>query len=90
MINYLKGFFLRVFDRISGRDVLGKQSMKSIDFSGIFDKDCNDPMAWELLKDDFKSCLSIDEYNNDFLSIFEAYRKEMFLNYSQKDGHFRV
>ncbi|MBN2299246.1 MAG: hypothetical protein JXM72_11655 [Deltaproteobacteria bacterium] len=90
MINYLKQIFHSVVDQMLGRNVLDKQSMKSIDFSDIFDKDFDRVMVPEFLKDDFKSCLSMDEYNKDFLDIFQTYGKKMVLNYSQKDGHFRV
>ena len=90
MTNYLKQIFYKIMNQVLGKDVLDKQSMKSIDFSEIFEESFKDAIAPEFLKDDFKSCLSVDEYNKDFLNIFQTCRKDMFLNYSQKDGHFRV
>ncbi|HHO76121.1 MAG TPA: hypothetical protein ENN05_06795 [Deltaproteobacteria bacterium] len=90
MIHYIKQIIFTVMGQMFGRDILGKQSMKSIDFSDILENGFRSGIKPEYLKTDFKSCLSMDEYNKDFLNIFEVYRKGVFLDYSHKDGHFRV
>jgi hypothetical protein len=38
----------------------------------------------------FRSFGSLEEYNKEFVSFFKAHRREFLLDYSQRDGHFRV
>jgi hypothetical protein len=38
----------------------------------------------------FRDCGNLKEYNQEFMSIFKMHRTEFLLDYSQKDGHFRV
>jgi hypothetical protein len=39
---------------------------------------------------DYRDYRNQDEYNRDFLAIFKTCRRNILLDYSQKDGHFRV
>jgi hypothetical protein len=39
---------------------------------------------------EYRDCQSQDEYNRDFLTIFKVHRRDFLLDYSQRDGHFRV
>jgi hypothetical protein len=38
----------------------------------------------------FRSFGSLEEYNQEFVVFFKAHRREFLLDYSQRDGHFRV
>ena len=42
------------------------------------------------IETNFRDCENLREYNQDFLSIFKTHRTDFLLDYSQKDGHFRV
>ncbi|MGC9325492.1 MAG: hypothetical protein ACP5G0_12185 [Desulfomonilia bacterium] len=43
-----------------------------------------------ILEDEFRSFRSTDEYNRDFLCIYQSNKRSFLIDYSQKDGHFRV
>jgi hypothetical protein len=90
MINHIKIFFSRIIDRFFGRRMFENKSAKNIDLSNIFSSDFIMMQNPEAIRDDFKSFSTMDDYNKDFLSIFQTYRKDFVLDYSQKDGHFRV
>jgi hypothetical protein len=42
------------------------------------------------IETNFRNFESLKEYNQDFLAIFKTHRTDFVLDYSQKDGHFRV
>ena len=41
-------------------------------------------------KTDYRDYMNQEEYNREFLAIFKNCRRNILLDYSQKDGHFRV
>lgn len=52
--------------------------------------DGEDMLADFGIEDGFRDCRDLAEYNKDFLLIFKVYRKDFLIDYSHKDGHFRV
>ncbi|HOS97447.1 MAG TPA: hypothetical protein PLR71_03855 [Deltaproteobacteria bacterium] len=42
------------------------------------------------LRDAFRSFGTLEEYNRDFATYFKSHRGDFYLDYSQRDGHFRV
>ncbi|MCE5275539.1 MAG: hypothetical protein ABFD70_05605 [Syntrophaceae bacterium] len=52
--------------------------------------DVEDMLADFGIEDRFRDCRDLAEYNKDFLMIFKVYRRDFLIDYSQKDGHFRV
>lgn len=90
MINHIKNFFSRIIDQFLSQKIFEKKSAECVDLSDIFKSDYVFMQNPESISDDFKSFSSMDEYNKDFLSIFQTYRSDFVLDYSQKDGHFRV
>ena len=67
-----------------------KKSLRSIDLSDLVAKDFELFTDRNTMAGDFRSFSSTDDYNRDFLCIFQAFKKDFYLDYSQKDGHFRV
>lgn len=67
-----------------------KKSLRDIDLSDLLIEDDESPDGGLLIKDDFKSFSSQADYNRDFLSVFQLHKKDVFLDYKHKDGHFRV
>lgn len=66
-----------------------------IDFILDDEMDCQpcdeeDMLADFCIEDRFRDCRDLAEYNKDFLMIFKVYRRDFLIDYSQKDGHFRV
>lgn len=55
-----------------------------------FDPDIDRMMMEAELTDPFRSFGTIEEYNREFIVFFKAHRNEFLLDYSQRDGHFRV
>ena len=56
---------------------------------------CFDPDVERIIRecefrDAFRSFGSLEDYNRDFAVFFKCHRSEFYLDYSQKDGHFRV
>jgi|GEM_PF-5842206 len=43
-----------------------------------------------IIENQFKTFQNMDEYNRDFLCIIQSHRRSFLIDYSQKDGHFRV
>ena len=80
----------RFWRRITGNPFLG------VTINSITDEDLRieynmDRMIREYdLDDDFRSFGNLEEYNREFLVFFKTHRREFLLDYSQKDGHFRV
>lgn len=90
MMNFIKTLISKIMNGFFDRTVFEKKSMKTIDFSDAL-TGVSDLIALpDDLGDDFKCFSSMDDYNKDFLTIFQTYRTDIFLDYSQKDGHFRV
>ncbi len=67
-----------------------KKSLRSIDLSDLITRDFQQFTDRNAMADDFRSFSNTDDYNRDFLSIFQSFKKDFYLDYSQKDGHFRV
>ncbi len=67
-----------------------KKSLRSIDLSDLITQDFRQFTDRNAMADDFRSFSNTDDYNRDFLSIFQSFKKDFYLDYSQKDGHFRV
>jgi len=67
-----------------------KKSLRNIDFSDLVTKDFELFTDRNTMAGDFRSFSSTEDYNRDFLNIFQAFKKDFYLDYSQKDGHFRV
>jgi len=42
------------------------------------------------LRETYSRCGTLEDYNKDFITFFTARRSDFYLDYSQKDGHFRV
>jgi hypothetical protein len=42
------------------------------------------------LSDGFKIFESKDDYNREFLYVFQNFKSSFYLDYTHKDGHFRV
>ena len=90
MMNYFTQLFSKFMDRLLGRPVLEKKSTMTMDLSDALCGDSHQMSIPEKPRNDFKSFSSIDDYNKDFLSIFEASSRDIFLDHTHKDGHFRV
>ena len=55
-----------------------------------FDPDIDRIMRESELDEIFRSFGSLEDYNKEFVVFFKAHRREFLLDYSQRDGHFRV
>lgn len=55
-----------------------------------FDPDIDRIMRESELDEIFRSFGNLEEYNKEFVVFFKAHRREFLLDYSQRDGHFRV
>jgi HSP20 family molecular chaperone IbpA len=55
-----------------------------------FDPDIDRIMRESELDEIFRSFGSLEEYNQEFVVFFKAHRREFLIDYSQRDGHFRV
>ncbi|MGI6388246.1 MAG: hypothetical protein ACOX2W_14215 [Desulfomonilia bacterium] len=67
-----------------------KKSLRSIDLSDLIKRDFQQFVDRDAMAGDFRSFSNTDDYNRDFLSMFQNFKKDFYLDYSQKDGHFRV
>jgi hypothetical protein len=90
MINYFTQLFSEMMDRLMGISLFEKKAMMSLDFSDILTGVEDEMSIHGEPCDDFKSFSSMDDYNRDFLSIFEMYGRDIILDNTHKDGHFRV
>jgi len=68
---------------------LEKKQIGNIDLTDIFTEEL------ELISDkcsaeDFKIFSSTADYNREFLSVFQTFKRSFVLDYNHKDGHFRV
>ena len=55
-----------------------------------FDPDIDRMLRESEFDEMFRSFGSLEEYNKEFVTFFKAHRREFMLDYSQRDGHFRV
>lgn len=91
MLTHIR-YLIRVFwNRFSKKSHPGNE----IDFILDDEMDClpcdeEDMLADFGIEDRFRDCRDLAEYNKDFLMIFKVYRRDFLIDYSQKDGHFRV
>lgn len=74
-----------------GREKLDIQVADAMELDDLFDEG---PRGSEgegtALAGDFKIFSSKDEYNREFLSVFQSFKSSFLLDYSHRDGHFRV
>jgi len=42
------------------------------------------------LRETYSRCGTLEDYDKDYITFFTARRSDFYLDYSQKDGHFRV
>jgi len=72
-------------------DTLNKQVVNAIDLTDLFSDDLQ-VSAEEVgkLAEGFKIFSSKDDYNREFLFVFQNYKSSFLLDYNHKDGHFRV
>jgi len=89
MINYFTQLFSELMDRLLGKSLFEKKAMTMDLSDALTEHYVPISIAGEPC-DDFKSYSSMDDYNRDFLSIFEMYRRDIILDHTHKDGHFRV
>lgn len=67
-----------------------------IKLSPITDEElCFDPDVERMIREcelqnAFRSYGTLEDYNKDFVIYFKSHRSDFYLDYSQKDGHFRV
>jgi hypothetical protein len=90
MMNYFAQLFSDIMDRLLGRSIFEKKTMMTMNLSDVLTRDSDLRSIPEETHGDFKRFLTIDDYNREFLSIFETYRRDIILDFTQKDGHFRV
>ncbi len=90
MFKWLTIILKTLWRRVTGNPFHG------VSISYISDEDLKfDPDIERLIRDCeindlFRSFGSLEEYNREFLSYFKAHRRDFLLDYSQRDGHFRV
>jgi hypothetical protein len=84
IIDFLKWLFIP-------RAELNRQVAKAIDLQDLFSDDAQ-LSAEEVgsLDGGFKMFSSKDDYNREFLTVFQSCKSSFFLDYNHKDGHFRV
>jgi hypothetical protein len=76
---------------LSKPETLNKQVAKSIDLRDLLSGDQH-LLEGETgtLADDFKIFSSKDDYNREFLCVFQTFKSSFYLDHNHKDGHFRV
>jgi hypothetical protein len=55
-----------------------------------FDPDIDRLLTDYEFNEAFRSFGSLEEYNKEFVTFFKSHRRRFLLDYSQRDGHFRV
>ena len=90
MINYFSQLLTGLMDRFLGRSIFEKRIMTSMDLSEALPRKSALIPVSEESDTDFKSFSRVDDYNRDFLSIFKTSKKDIIIDYTHKDGHFRV
>ncbi|HPI93745.1 MAG TPA: hypothetical protein PK350_11475 [Deltaproteobacteria bacterium] len=90
MIIYALRTIKRLWMRWLGNPFHGVKLYHITDEDLCFDPDVERMIRECELQDAFKSCGSLEDYNKDFVNFFTSNRRQFHLDYSQKDGHFRV
>ena len=67
-----------------------KKSFCSIDLTDLVVKDFQLFTDRDAMTCDFRSFSDSEDYNRDMLCIFQSFKKDFYLDHSQRDGHFRV
>lgn len=91
-MRFLRGMYKAIRRLFSPRrETLNIQVAEAIDLEGLFDED---PRGREgegaALAGDFKIFSSKDEYNREFLCVFQSFKSSFLLDYNHRDGHFRA
>jgi hypothetical protein len=70
---------------------LNMQVADAIDLRDLFTEDLRGTeQDVGAMPDDFKIFSSKDDYNREFLYVFQTFKGSFFLDYNHRDGHFRV
>jgi hypothetical protein len=70
---------------------LNKQVADAIDLRDLFAEDLHmNRQEMEALADNFKMFSSKDDYNKEFLHVFQTCKASFYLDHTHRDGHFRV
>ena len=80
----------KIWLRITGNPFHGVVISHITDEDLQFDPDIDRMVMEAEMNDPFRSFVTIEEYNQEFIVFFKAHRNEFLLDYSQRDGHFRV
>jgi len=80
----------KIWLRITGNPFHGVVLSHITDEDLQFDPDIDRMIMEAEMSDPFRSFMTIEEYNKEFIVFFKAHRNEFLLDYSQRDGHFRV
>lgn len=80
----------KLWTRITGNPFHGVELSHITDADLQFDPDIDRMIMEAEFDDPFRSFGSAEEYNREFIVYFKAHRSEFMLDYSQRDGHFRV
>jgi hypothetical protein len=89
-------FLQDLIDKIIGLfmpkdESLNKQVADSIDLGDLITQEFHLTIDdSDTLADDFKIFESKDDYNREFLYVFQNFKSSFYLDYTHKDGHFRV
>jgi hypothetical protein len=67
-----------------------KKAIQAIDLTDLFSEEPLELPEFGAVAGDFKVFSSNEDYNREFLYVFQACKKSFFLDYNHKDGHFRV
>jgi len=80
----------KIWIRVTGNPFQGVELSCIEDEDLQFDPDIDRIMRENELDEIFRSFGNLEEYNKEFVVFFKAHRREFLLDYSQRDGHFRV
>lgn len=90
-MRYIHDIFNKLIDMFTVEfSFLENKSLRTIDMSDLFDEDLESIPELEIIRDDFKSFSSTDDYNREFLCVFQSFKRVIVLDHSHRDGHFRV
>ncbi len=90
-MRYIRNIFNKLIEMFTIQfSFLEKKSLRTIDLSDLFNEDLESIPELEIMTDDFKSFSSTDDYNKEFLCVFQNFKRVFVLDHSHGDGHFRV
>jgi len=89
MLTQIRYFFWSLWRRIM-RTQSGEEIALIMDDETTEKNNLNAILEELEIEMNFRDCGNLKEYNQEFMSIFKMHRTEFLLDYSQKDGHFRV